>query len=165
MSVILASKSAARTAVLKGAGVALSLPLLDAMIPAATALAQTAAAPKLRAGYMVRAILQGFRGEDGAPLVLWFSPEPRAIFPIDRGEPLGYRGWVGNDLPYALFLPAYAATAQYHGTLQGALMVAGATAIGLYAYGLFGGFGGFADALGAASHAAPFIFADALLAE
>lgn len=26
-----------------------------------------------------------------------------------------------NDLPYALFLPAYAATAQYHGTLQGAL--------------------------------------------
>ena len=26
-----------------------------------------------------------------------------------------------NDLPYALFLPAYAATAQYHGTLGGAL--------------------------------------------
>ena len=26
-----------------------------------------------------------------------------------------------NDLPYALFLPGFAATAQYHGTLQGAL--------------------------------------------
>jgi hypothetical protein len=37
--------------VLKAAGVSLGLPLLDAMIPAATALAQTAAAPKLRAGF------------------------------------------------------------------------------------------------------------------
>jgi hypothetical protein len=37
--------------VLKGAGVSVGLPLLDAMIPAATALAQTAAAPKLRAGF------------------------------------------------------------------------------------------------------------------
>src|ERR1041384_1560320 len=40
-----------RRAVLKGAGVALGLPFLDAMIPARTALAQTAAAPKLRAGF------------------------------------------------------------------------------------------------------------------
>src|SRR5262252_1249492 len=40
-----------RRAVLKGAGVALGLPFLDAMVPAATALAQTAAAPKLRAGF------------------------------------------------------------------------------------------------------------------
>jgi hypothetical protein len=37
--------------VLKGAGVSLGLPLLDAMIPAGTALANTAAAPKLRAGF------------------------------------------------------------------------------------------------------------------
>src|SRR5260370_20777647 len=37
--------------VLKGAGVAVGLPLLDAMIPARTALAQTAAARKLRAGF------------------------------------------------------------------------------------------------------------------
>ena len=36
---------------LKGAGVTVGLPLLDAMIPAATALAKTAAAPKLRAGF------------------------------------------------------------------------------------------------------------------
>jgi len=36
---------------LRGAGVTLALPLLDAMIPAATALAQTAAVPKLRMGF------------------------------------------------------------------------------------------------------------------
>src|SRR5690606_38275875 len=40
-----------RRTVLRAAGVSLGLPLLDAMIPAATALAQTAAAPKLRAGF------------------------------------------------------------------------------------------------------------------
>jgi hypothetical protein len=40
-----------RRTVLKGAGIALGLPLLDAMIPAATALAGTAGAPKLRAGF------------------------------------------------------------------------------------------------------------------
>ena len=47
----LTKKHLSRRAVLKGAGVAVALPLLDAMIPAATALAQTAAAPKLRAGF------------------------------------------------------------------------------------------------------------------
>src|SRR5690348_13527160 len=40
-----------RRAVLKAAGVAFGLPLLDAMIPAGTALAQTAAVPKLRVGF------------------------------------------------------------------------------------------------------------------
>jgi len=44
-------KHLSRRTVLKGAGVSLALPLLDAMVPAATALAQTAAAPKLRAGF------------------------------------------------------------------------------------------------------------------
>jgi Protein of unknown function (DUF1552) len=47
----LTRKHLSRRALLKGAGVAVGLPLLDAMIPAATALAQTAAAPKLRAGF------------------------------------------------------------------------------------------------------------------
>src|SRR5882757_2775287 len=37
-----------RRAFLRGAGVTLALPLLESMIPAATALAQTAAAPKSR---------------------------------------------------------------------------------------------------------------------
>src|SRR5215813_7602957 len=47
----LTKKHLSRRTVLKGAGVAFALPLLDAMIPAATALAQTAAAPKLRVGF------------------------------------------------------------------------------------------------------------------
>ncbi|HXS78624.1 MAG TPA: hypothetical protein VN818_00010, partial [Gammaproteobacteria bacterium] len=47
----LTKKHLSRRMVLKGAGVSLALPLLDAMIPAATALAQTAAAPKLRVGF------------------------------------------------------------------------------------------------------------------
>jgi hypothetical protein len=47
----LTKKHLSRRTVLQGAGVSLALPLLDAMIPAATALAQTAAAPKLRAGF------------------------------------------------------------------------------------------------------------------
>jgi hypothetical protein len=44
-------KHLSRRTVLKAAGVSIGLPLLDAMIPAATALAQTAAQPKLRAGF------------------------------------------------------------------------------------------------------------------
>ena len=45
-------KHLSRRAVLRGAGLAVGLPLLDAMIPAATALAQTAAAPKPRMGFV-----------------------------------------------------------------------------------------------------------------
>jgi hypothetical protein len=44
-------KHISRRTVLKGAGVSVALPLLEAMVPAATALAQTAAAPKLRTGF------------------------------------------------------------------------------------------------------------------
>jgi hypothetical protein len=40
-----------RRAVLKAAGVSLALPFLEAMVPAGTALAQTAAVPKLRTGF------------------------------------------------------------------------------------------------------------------
>jgi len=47
----LTRKHLSRRTLLKGAGVAVGLPLLDAMIPAGTALAQTAAKPKLRAGF------------------------------------------------------------------------------------------------------------------
>src|SRR5690349_7943818 len=44
----LSRKHISRRTILKGAGATLALPLLDAMVPAATALAQTAAAPKPR---------------------------------------------------------------------------------------------------------------------
>lgn len=47
----IAKKHLARRTVLKAAGVKLALPFLEAMVPAATALAQTAAAPKLRTGF------------------------------------------------------------------------------------------------------------------
>src|SRR5262249_32728705 len=47
----ISKKHISRRAVLKGAGVSLALPLLDAMVPAATAFAQTAAAPKIRTGF------------------------------------------------------------------------------------------------------------------
>jgi hypothetical protein len=47
----LTKKHIPRRAVLKAAGVTLGLPFLDAMVPAGTALAQTAAAPKLRTGF------------------------------------------------------------------------------------------------------------------
>src|SRR5690606_34416582 len=51
MAVFLTKKHLSRRTVLRGGAVALGLPLLDAMIPAGTALAQTAATPKTRAGF------------------------------------------------------------------------------------------------------------------
>src|SRR5689334_22718998 len=47
----LTKKHISRRQVLKGAGVSLALPFLDAMVPAGTALAQTAAVPRLRTGF------------------------------------------------------------------------------------------------------------------
>src|ERR1019366_8755564 len=44
-------KHISRRTVLKGVGVNLALPFLSAMVPASTALAQTAANPKIRAGF------------------------------------------------------------------------------------------------------------------
>ena len=45
-------KHISRRTLLRGAGAAIALPLLDAMIPASTALAQTAAKPKPRMGFI-----------------------------------------------------------------------------------------------------------------
>jgi hypothetical protein len=47
----LTKKHISRRAVLRGTGVTLGLPFLDAMMPAGTALAQTPAVPKLRMGF------------------------------------------------------------------------------------------------------------------
>jgi hypothetical protein len=47
----LSKKHLSRRTVLRGLGASVSLPLLDAMIPAGTALAQTAAAPKPKMGF------------------------------------------------------------------------------------------------------------------
>jgi hypothetical protein len=51
MAIFLTKKHLSRRTFLRGGGVALALPFLDAMVPAATALADTAAAPKTRAGF------------------------------------------------------------------------------------------------------------------
>ena len=48
----LTRKALSRRTLLTGAGAAIGLPLLDAMVPAATALAATAAAPKTRLGFV-----------------------------------------------------------------------------------------------------------------
>ncbi len=47
----LTRKHISRRTVLRGLGVSVSLPLLEAMVPAATALAKTAAAPQMRLGF------------------------------------------------------------------------------------------------------------------
>jgi hypothetical protein len=65
----LTKKHLSRRTVLKAAGVSVSLPLLDAMIPAYTALAQTAAAPRLRTGF--------FYIPHGA--IMWNTPYGAAI--------------------------------------------------------------------------------------
>ena len=49
---IITKKALPRRTFLRGAGVAMALPLLDAMIPAATALAQTPASPVPRLGFV-----------------------------------------------------------------------------------------------------------------
>ena len=48
----LTRKHLSRRTLLKGAGASIALPLLDAMIPAGTAMAQTAAAPQLKLGFV-----------------------------------------------------------------------------------------------------------------
>ena len=51
MATFLTKKHLSRRTFLRGSGVALGLPFLDAMVPAGTALAKTEAAPKARAGF------------------------------------------------------------------------------------------------------------------
>src|ERR1043165_6565928 len=72
-----------RRTVLRGAGATPGLPLLDAMIPAATALAQTAAAPKLRMGFFY--IPQGaimFNTGHGAAMDKWTPSGSGASFKL-----------------------------------------------------------------------------------
>ena len=48
----ISKRAISRRHILKGIGATLSLPLLDAMVPALTAAAQTAARPQLRTGFV-----------------------------------------------------------------------------------------------------------------
>jgi hypothetical protein len=67
-------KHLSRRAVLRGAGAAVALPLLDAMVPAATALASTAARPGLRMGFVFF--------PHGAVMDRWSPPTAGADFEI-----------------------------------------------------------------------------------
>src|SRR6201988_5014141 len=69
-------KHLSRRTVLKGAGVNVALPFLSAMVPASTALAQTAAAPKIRTGF--------FYIPHGA--IMWNTSHGKAM---DRWTPSG----------------------------------------------------------------------------
>ena len=51
MATFLTKKHLSRRALLRGSGVAMALPFLEAMVPAGTALAQVEAMPKKRAGF------------------------------------------------------------------------------------------------------------------
>ena len=72
----LTKKHLSRRTVLKGAGAAIALPLLDAMIPASTAWANTAAAIKPRLGYVYfpHGAIQKFWTPDGTGRDFKFSP-------------------------------------------------------------------------------------------
>jgi len=72
-----------RRAVLKAAGVTLGLPFLDAMVPARTALAQTAAVPKMRMGffYMPHGAIM-YNTSHGAAMDKWTPSGSGASFKL-----------------------------------------------------------------------------------
>ena len=77
-------KHLSRRAVLKGAGVSIALPLLDAMIPAGTALASTAAVVKPRLGfvYFPHGAVEKFWTPEGAGKDFKFSPILKPLEPL-----------------------------------------------------------------------------------
>ncbi|MEP7246584.1 MAG: DUF1552 domain-containing protein [Gammaproteobacteria bacterium] len=79
----LTRKHLSRRTALKGLGVSLGLPLLDAMIPAATALANTAAAPKMRTGffYIPHGAIMGNTAH-GAPMDHWTPTGAGDVFKL-----------------------------------------------------------------------------------
>jgi hypothetical protein len=85
MATFLTKKHLSRRTFLRGSGVALGLPLLDAMIPAGTALAQTAAAPKLRAGffYLPHGAIQN-NTSFGKEVDVWTSSGKGANFTLGK---------------------------------------------------------------------------------
>ena len=80
----LTKKHLSRRTVLRGAGASISLPLLDAMLPAGTALANTAAAPKVKMGFFYfphGAVIERWKPERvGHDFDLKFILEPLAPF-------------------------------------------------------------------------------------
>src|ERR1700741_1060650 len=84
-AMFITKKHISRRTLLRGAGVALGLPLLDSMFPAATALAQAAAAPPRRffAGFLPHGAAPGYwvpEKEGALPAQLPFIWEPLEPF-------------------------------------------------------------------------------------
>jgi len=78
----LTRKHLSRRTVLKGAGAAIALPLLDAMIPAGTALADTAAAPATRLGFVY--FPHGALQDQWQPKIVGKSPDfPFILKPLE----------------------------------------------------------------------------------
>jgi len=80
-------KHISRRTILKGAGVNLALPFLSAMVPASTALAQTAANPKIRAGFFYiphGAIM--FNTKFGAEMDRWTPSGSGAEFKLNEPQ-------------------------------------------------------------------------------
>ena len=78
----LSRKHLSRRTILKGAGVTIALPLLDAMIPAGTALAQTAAAPSPRLAFVY--FPHGALQEEWQPVKTGHNPDfPFILAPLE----------------------------------------------------------------------------------
>src|SRR5947207_11140172 len=81
-AMFLTRKHLSRRTVLKGAGATIALPLLDAMIPAGTALAATAAAPATRLGFIY--FPHGALQDEWQPKTIGRNPDfPVILKPLD----------------------------------------------------------------------------------
>src|SRR3954453_9252860 len=77
---IIAKKALPRRTFLRGVGATLALPLLDAMVPAATALAATPAAPVRRLGFVFMPM--------GCDITRWTPPTPAGTDKLDALSPI-----------------------------------------------------------------------------
>src|SRR5688572_26098021 len=89
---IVTKKKLARRTVLRGMGVTLALPLLDAMVPALTPVAHTAAAPVRRLGFVYLASgcwMSRWRPQEGVLSELSPTLAPLAPFKDQLVVPMG----------------------------------------------------------------------------
>ena len=124
----LTGKRLSRRTVLRGAGAALALPLLESMVPAGRALAQGAAAPRLRAGFIYI--------PHGATMARWTPAVEGRDFALSEIltplEPFRNRINVISDLKHPMAYGPGGATAHHNRSsavfLSGAMAQSGAEA-------------------------------------
>ena len=102
---IVTKRSLARRTFLRGMGVSITLPLLDAMVPALTALAQTPANPKSRVGFVY--VPNGMIMEQWTPPsvsdTFELTPLLQPLEPFRRGlTAFGHLSRPGDDADHAL---------------------------------------------------------------